>query len=96
MTPAIPPQLPDEELLKQLPNEELVAIILEQRVIEQLMQAVNRLQVRLHQDSQTSSKPPSTDLLKKREKNQTSQQAEKKNPSASLVVNLDMKETQAV
>jgi len=41
MTPAIPPQLPDEELLKQLPNEELVAIILEQRWIEQLMQAVN-------------------------------------------------------
>jgi len=36
MTPAMPPQLPDQELLKQLPNEELVAIILEQqRVIEQ-------------------------------------------------------------
>lgn len=77
MTPAIPPQLPDPEKLKQLPNEELVAIILEQqRVIEQLMQAVNRLQVSLHQDSQTSSKPPSTDLLKKPEKNQTSQQPE--------------------
>lgn len=62
MTLASPPQLPDQELLKQLPNEELVAIILEQqRVIEQLQQAVNRLQVSLHQDSQTSSKPPSTE-----------------------------------
>jgi len=59
------------------------------------MQAVNRLQVRLHQDSQTSSKPPSTDLLKKREKNQTSQQAEmaKEEPKRKLVVNLDMKKT---
>jgi len=69
MTPGMPPQLPDPENLKQLPTEELVAIILEQqRVIEQLMQTVNRLQVNLHQDSQTSSKPPSTDLLKKSEK----------------------------
>ncbi len=49
MTPAMPPQLPDPENLKQLPTEELVAIILEQqRVIEQLMQTVNRLQVEWH------------------------------------------------
>ncbi len=54
-----------------------MTIILEQqRVIEQLMQAVNRLQVSLHQDSQTSSKPPSTDLLKKPEKHKTSQPPE--------------------
>ena len=77
MTPAIPPQLPDPEKLKQLPNQELVAIILEQqRVIEQLTQAVNRLQVSLHQNSQTSSKPPSTDLLQKPEQAKTSQQSE--------------------
>ena len=76
MTPAIPPQF-DPENLKQLPLEELVAIILEQqRVIEQLMQTVNRLQVSLEQDSQTSSVPPSTDLLKKPEKAKTSQQSE--------------------
>ncbi len=76
MTPAIPPQF-DPENLKQLPLEELVAIILEQqRVIEQLMQTVNRLQVSLEQDSQTSSVPPSTDPLKKPEKAKKSQQSE--------------------
>jgi len=37
MTPATPPQRPDPEDLKQLPTEQLVAIILEQkRIIEQL------------------------------------------------------------
>lgn len=77
MTPATPPPLPDPENLKQLPTEQLVAIILEQqRVIEQLTQAVNHLQVSLHQNSQTSSKPPSTDLLQKPEKAKTSQQSE--------------------
>ena len=77
MTPATPPPLPDLENLKQLPTEQLVAIILEQqRVIEQLTQAVNHLQVSLHQNSQTSSKPPSTDLLQKPEKAKTSQQSE--------------------
>ena len=73
----MPPQLPDLENLKQLPTEQLVAIILEQqRVIEQLTQAVNRLQISLHQDSETTSSPPSTDLLKKLEKAKTLQEAE--------------------
>ena len=77
MTPATPPQLPDPENLKQLPTEQLVAIILEQqRVIEQLTQAVNRLQGNRNQDSQTSSKPPSTDLLLKPEKAKALQQPE--------------------
>ncbi len=77
MTPAMPPQLPTPENLNQLPTEQLVAIILEQqRVIQQLTQAVNRLQASVHQNSQTSSKPPSTDLLKKPEKAKTLQQAE--------------------
>jgi transposase len=67
----------EPENLKQLPTQELVAIILEQqRVIEQLMQAMNRLQVSQNQDSQTSSKPPSADLLKKTETAKTSQQAQ--------------------
>lgn len=73
----MPPQLPAPENLKQLPTEQLVAIILEQqRVIQQLTQAVNRLQASQHQDSQTSSQPPSTDLLKKPEKAKTLQQPE--------------------
>jgi len=75
MSPATPPQLPDPETLKQLSTEQLVAIILEQqRVIEQLTQVVNALQGRLHLDSQTSSKPPSTALLKKPEKAKASQE----------------------
>ena len=75
MLPTTPPQLADPETLKQLSTEQLVAIILEQqRVIEQLTQVVNALQVSLHLDSQTSSKPPSTDLLKKTEKANGSQQ----------------------
>lgn len=74
MTQAMPPQF-DPENLKQLPTQELVAIILEQqRLIEQLTQAVNALQGRLHLDSQTSSLPPSTDLLKKPEKAKAKEQ----------------------
>jgi transposase len=77
MTPATPPLLPDPEALQQLPTEQLVAIILEQqRVIEQLRQTVNALQGSLHLNSQTSSKPPSTDLLKKPEKAKSSPQLE--------------------
>ncbi len=40
----------------------------QQKAIEELTQAVNQLKVSLGLDSQTSSKPPSTDLLKKSEK----------------------------
>ena len=69
MTPATPPQLPDPETLTQLSTKQLVVIILEQqRVIEQLTEEVNRLKTSQNVDSKTSSKPPSTDLLKKLEK----------------------------
>lgn len=75
MNSAVLPQLPDPETLRQLPLEQLVNLIMgqqkvieqQQRVIEQLTQEVNRLKVSPHLDSQTSSKPPSTDLLKKPE-----------------------------
>ncbi len=66
----------DLATLRQLPTEQLVNIIVQQQqvieqqqqAIEQLTQEVNRLKVNLALDSQTSSKPPSTDLLKKPEK----------------------------
>lgn len=55
--------------LKQLPVEQLVGLIVQQQqVIEQLQQEITRLKASLQLDSQTSSKPPSTDLLKKPEK----------------------------
>ena len=70
------PQLPERETLIQLPPQQLVNIIVQQQqvieqqqqAIEQLTQEVNRLKISLGLDSQTSSKPPSTDLLKKPEK----------------------------
>lgn len=57
------------ESLKQLSAEQLVKIIMEQQtVIEQLQQEIERLKSQQRSDSQTSSKPPSTDLLQKAEK----------------------------
>ncbi len=56
------------DLLDQLPKQELIAIILKQQeLIELLQQRVERLEKQLKLDSQTSSKPPSTELLKKTE-----------------------------
>jgi len=92
MSTAALPQLPDPEKLRQLPSEQLVSIILDQqrvieqqqRVIEQLTQEVNRLKLSLNIDSQTSSKPPSSDLIKKPEKaldqSQTKEEPPKRKP----------------
>lgn len=58
-------ELPTEDSLKRLPVEQLVALIVQQqRVIARLQQEVERLKVSAALDSQTSSKPPSSDLLK--------------------------------
>lgn len=82
------PELPkkaDLETLRQLPLEQLVSIIVQQqRVIEQLTIEVNRLKVSQNLDSQTTSSPPSTDLLKKPElakaKEQPEADAQKRKP----------------
>lgn len=71
--------------LNQLPPEKLVEIIVAQQTqIEQLHQEIEKLKGSLTLDSQTSSKPPSSDLLKKSEKanNQTDpqNQSEKRRP----------------
>ena len=71
----LPPKF-DLETLSQLPKEELVSLtVQQQRVIEQFKQEIEqfkqeieRLKAQQSTDSQTSSKPPSTDLLKKSEK----------------------------
>ena len=55
--------------LNQLSKDELVKIILtQQKVIEELRIEIEKLKLSRDLDSQTSSKPPSTDLLKKSEK----------------------------
>lgn len=64
------PEIPtDPENLNQLSKSELVQLIIsQQKIIEQLKQEIEKLKVSRDLDSQTSSKPPSTDLLKKSEK----------------------------
>ena len=57
------------ENLNQLSKKELVKMLLtQQKVIEQLQLEIKKLNNSLNLDSKTSSKPPSTDLLKKSEK----------------------------
>lgn len=58
----------NRDKLSQLLKEELVEIILtQQEVIEYLKEEVEKFKVSRELDSRTSSKPPSSDLLKKSE-----------------------------
>lgn len=68
----------DPSRLQKLPTEQLISLIVQQQqIIEQLQQEVERLKASLKLDSQTSSKPPSTDLLKKPEKAKAASDATK-------------------
>lgn len=63
------PKLPDRKTLEQLPQTQLVDMLLaQQKITEGLIEEVKRLKIALGLDSQTSSKPPSTDILLKSEK----------------------------
>jgi len=75
----------DPVSLKQLTPEQLVSLVMEQQavimqqqtVIAQLQREIEQVKGRRYSDSQTSSKPPSSDLLKKSEKpKETSEPAE--------------------
>ena len=67
------------EDLRQLSKEKLVEIILAQQAqLEQLSQEIDKLKASLNLDTQTSSKPPSTDLLKKSEKSKATPEEKKK------------------
>jgi transposase len=62
------PKLDRQEQLSQLSREELVKIILaQQETIDQLKVEVEKLKISRNLDSKISSKPPSSDLLKKPE-----------------------------
>ncbi len=62
------------EDLHQLSKDQLVEIILTQyKLIEELRVETEKLKLSRNLDSQTSSKPPSTDLLKKSEKAKTTE-----------------------
>lgn len=82
------PQQLDPESLSQLPKEELVRIIIQQAIvntqllssIQELKQEIEKLRVSKDLDSKTSSKPPSTDLLKKPELKLPETEAEAASP----------------
>src|SRR4028119_2201921 len=82
------PQQLDPESLCQLPFEELVKIIIEQAIvieklqasIKELQEEIQRLRVSRALDSKTSSKPPSTDLLKKSENKKSQNEPEANSP----------------
>jgi transposase len=64
-----PPPALDREALTAMPVSTLVDLILKQQeMIQQLFEEVERLKQIINRDSQTSSKPPSSDLLKRSEK----------------------------
>ena len=83
----LPPKL-SSEILKQLATEKLVEMLVEQaRAIEQLKsrvieleQEIEKLKISRDLDSTTSSKPPSSDLLKKSEKKLEAQTEFKETP----------------
>jgi transposase len=59
----------EREQLVQAPNEQLVALVLrQQEIIQQLVEEVERLKNNASSDSQSSSKPPSSDIHKRSER----------------------------
>jgi hypothetical protein len=68
----------DRDTLMQSPPEVLVEIILrQQQMIEQLVEEVERLKQQGKQDSQSSSQPPSSDLLQRSENPPVERETEK-------------------
>lgn len=65
--------------LNQLSKEELVKLVIETRKkLKELEERIAQLSISLKLDSQNSSKPPSTDLLKKSEKPPSTSESEEK------------------
>jgi Transposase IS66 family/Family of unknown function (DUF6444) len=73
---------PEEQAqLNQLSKEELVSLVMEARQkLKELEERIIQLTISLNLDSKTSSKPPSTDLLKKSEKPKPTSQEEESKP----------------
>lgn len=80
------PKLNELEKLNQLSPKELVKLVLsQQEIIEQLKIEIEKLKISRSLDSKISSKPPSSDLLKKPErKEKSSSQKPKKSPGGQL------------
>jgi transposase len=72
MSESVPPLTPEN--LNQLSKKELVKMLLaQQKAIEKLQQEIEKLRISRDLDSKSTSKPPSTDLLKKSEKSKHSE-----------------------
>ncbi len=80
------PELNELEKLNQLSKKELVKLILsQQEIIEQLKIEIEKLKISRSLDSKISSKPPSSDLLKKPErKEKSSSQKPKKSTRGAI------------
>jgi transposase len=76
-----PQQLLDRESLKNLTPEQLVDMVLKlQELVVKQGETIEKLKVYLEKDSQTSSKPPSTDLLRRPEKVTEGEKKEGRSP----------------
>ncbi len=74
-----PSTVKTREELEQMPNAVLVEMVLsQQKIIEKLVEEVERIKGLLDTDSQTSSKPPSSDLIKRSEKKAETNSEEEK------------------
>jgi transposase len=81
MKPKEPPPLLDRESLKNLTPEQLVEMVLKlQELVVKQGETIEKLKGYLDKDSKTSSKPPSTDLLRKPEKAQEGEKKEGRSP----------------
>ena len=80
------PKLNNQQQLNQLSKKELVEVILaQQKIIEELKIEVEKLKISRNLDSKISSKPPSSDLLAKPEKEgKSSAKKSKRNPGGQL------------
>jgi transposase len=74
------------EKLNQLSKKELVRMVLtQQEIIEELKKDIEKLKISRSLDSKISSKPPSSDLLKKPERKEKSESKKpKKSPGGQL------------
>jgi len=75
------PNTDEQAQLNQLSKEELVSLVVEARQkLKELEERITQLTISLKLDSKNSSKPPSTDLLKKSEKPKPTSQEEESKP----------------
>jgi transposase len=81
-----PPEPLNRESLEKLPPAQLVEIVLRlQELILKQGETIERLKILVEKDNTTSSKPPSTDIIKKSEKPKEQEKKEGRRPGGLLV-----------